>query len=152
FIVWGSTLGSIIGPNLTGPALRVGSALGVPATASAFLISVAGYALAALLVAVFLRPDPLTIARGLQRVAEPGRPVWATRSVSAILADVRVQIAFATLAISQFVMISTTSTSPVYLHDQRYHVQTIGLAVSLHLAGMYVASPLSGWLCDRLGR
>src|SRR5215467_4697762 len=39
FIVWGSTLGSIIGPNLTSPALRVGSALGVPATASAFLIS-----------------------------------------------------------------------------------------------------------------
>jgi len=31
-------------------------------------------------------------------------------------------------------------------------VQTIGVAVGLHLAGMYVASPLSGWLCDRLGR
>ena len=28
----------------------------------------------------------------------------------------------------------------------------IGVAVSLHLAGMYVASPLSGWLCDRFGR
>ena len=49
-------------------------------------------------------------------------------------------------------MISTTSTSPVYLHDQGYGVQTIGLAVSLHLGGMYVASPLSGWLCDRVGR
>jgi MFS family permease len=49
-------------------------------------------------------------------------------------------------------MISTTSTSPVYLHDQGHTVQTIGLAVSLHLAGMYVASPLSGWLCDRFGR
>jgi len=24
--------------------------------------------------------------------------------------------------------------------------------VSLHLGGMYVASPLSGWLCDRFGR
>jgi len=47
-----------------------------------------------------------------------------------------VQLALATLTISQFVMISTTSTSPVYLHDQGHHVQTIGLAVSLHLAGM----------------
>ena len=26
------------------------------------------------------------------------------------------------------------------------------MAVSLHLGGMYVASPLSGWLCDRFGR
>src|SRR5206468_4028199 len=72
--------------------------------------------------------------------------------LGAILGDVRVQLALATLTISQFVMISTTSTSPVYLHDQGYGVQTIGLAVSLHLGGMYVASPLSGWLCDRVGR
>ena len=49
-------------------------------------------------------------------------------------------------------MISTTSTSPVYLHDHGHTVQTIGVAVALHLGGMYVASPLSGWLCDRLGR
>ena len=31
-------------------------------------------------------------------------------------------------------------------------VQTIGLAVVVHLGGMYVASPLSGWLSDRFGR
>jgi MFS family permease len=28
----------------------------------------------------------------------------------------------------------------------------IGLAVSLHLGGMYVASPFTGWLVDRVGR
>ena len=49
-------------------------------------------------------------------------------------------------------MIGTTSTSPVYLHDHGHSVSTIGLAVSMHLGGMYVASPLSGWLCDRFGR
>jgi MFS family permease len=49
-------------------------------------------------------------------------------------------------------MISTTSTSPVYLHDQGHNVQTIGVAVSFHLDGMYVTSPLSDWLCDRFGR
>jgi MFS family permease len=57
-----------------------------------------------------------------------------------------------TLMASQFVMIGTTSTSPLYLHDQGHHVRTIGLAVSMHLGGMYVASPLSGWLADRAGR
>src|SRR6266508_2136014 len=65
-IVWGSTVGSIIGPNLMGPALRVGGLVGVSPTASAFLVSVAGYAVAALLVEAFLRPDPLAIARRLQ--------------------------------------------------------------------------------------
>src|SRR5437867_9567096 len=151
-IVWGSAAGAMIGPNLMGGALRVGGALGVSPTASAFLISVTGYILAAVLLEVFLRPDPLTIARRLHEIAEASRPTGRARPLGAILGDVRVQLALATLTISQFVLISTTSTSPVYLHDHGYPVQTIGLAVSLHLGGMFVASPLSGWLCDRFGR
>jgi MFS family permease len=151
-IVWGSTMGSIIGPNLMSPALRLGALFDLSPEASAFLISVAGFALAALLVEVFLRPDPLVLARQLQVAADAGRPVGRARALGAILGDLRVQIALATLTISQFVMISTTSTSPLYLHDQGHAVGIIGVAVSLHLAGMYVASPLSGWLCDRLGR
>jgi len=151
-IVWGSTVGSMIGPNLMGPALRVGALLGIESTASAFLVSVAGYALGALLIQVFLRPDPLTLARQAQEIVDAGAATVTTRSLGVILNDVRVQIALATLAVSQFVMISTTSTSPLYLHDQGHNVQTIGLAVSLHLAGMYVTSPLAGWLSDRFGR
>ena len=53
---------------------------------------------------------------------------------------------------SQLVMIGTTSTSPVYLHDQGHGVGIIGFAVAMHLGGMYIASPLSGWLSDRFGR
>ena len=151
-IVWGSTLGSIVGPNLMAPALRLGHWLGVEATASAFLVSVGSYALAALLVQAFLRPDPLAIARRLEADASRGRAAGPTRGFGAILGDVRVQIALAALSISQFVMIATTSTSPVYLYDQGHSVRIIGIGVSLHLGGMYVASPLSGWLCDRFGR
>src|SRR6266446_4759500 len=151
-IVWGSSAGSIIGPNLMEPALRLGRSFGLEPTASAFLISVGGYAVAALLVELFLRPDPLAVARQLHESAALGRSAEPARRLGEILSDVRVQLALATLTISQFVMISTTSTSPVYLHDQGHTVQTIGVAVSLHLAGMYVTSPLSGWLCDRFGR
>jgi MFS family permease len=152
FIVWGSAGGAIIGPNLLAPALALGTLLGIDREASAFLISVAGYGVAALLIELFLRPDPLAVARELQADAEQGRPIGASRSLGEILSDVRVQIALATLAIGQFVMISTTSTSPVYLHDQGHPVQIIGIATSLHLGGMYVTSPLSGWLADRFGR
>jgi MFS family permease len=150
-IVWGSTLGSIIGPNLTAPAIALGARWGVPATASPFLVSVAGYGVAALLTLLFLRPDPLAIAR-LDAAADTGGATGPARRLGEILADGRVQIALATLSISQFVMISTTSTSPLYLHDQGHSVGVIGVAVALHLAGMYVASPLSGWLADRFGR
>jgi len=151
-IVGGSALGSIIGPNLMAPALALGARLGIPDTASPFLVSVAGYGVAAVLTFLFLRPDPLALARRDAAEADAGRPAGLARSLGAILADVRVQIALATLSISQFVMISTTSTSPLYLHDQGHTVGTIGIAVSLHLGGMYVSSPLSGWLSDRFGR
>jgi MFS family permease len=150
-IVWGSTVGSIVGPNLMKPAVSAGALLGLSPVASAFLISVASYALAAILVEVLLRPDPLTIARRLEAPAADAPPALA-RSFGAIVQDVRVRLAFGTLMAGQLVMIGTTSTSPVYLHDHGHHVGTIGLAVAMHLGGMYVASPLSGWLSDRFGR
>jgi len=151
-IVWGSAVGSLVGPNLMSPAVRAGAYVGVSPAASAFLISLVGYGLAAILIEILLRPDPLAIARGLQERASSGGTLARARSLGAILGDLRVQVALATLTISQFVMISTTSTSPVYLHDHGYSVGAIGLAVSLHLGGMYVTSPLSGWLSDRFGR
>lgn len=151
-IVWGSTVGSIIGPNLMDPAVRVGATVGIAAVASPFLISLAGYGLAALLVHALLRPDPLALAR--ERETPPvGRPApRRRRPVGEIVREPRVALAFVTLAVSQLVMIGTTSTSTLYLHDQGHPVGTIGLAASLHLGGMYVSSPLSGWLCDRFGR
>jgi MFS family permease len=150
-IVWGSTIGSIVGPNLMGAVVGLGARVGLSPVGSAFLISIAGYGLAAVLVQVFLRPDPLAIARAAEPVAAGAAPAPARRP-GEILADARVRIAFGTLMASQFVMIGTTSTSPVYLHDHGHRVDTIGLAVAMHLGGMYVASPLSGWLADRLGR
>ena len=150
-IVWGSAVGSIIGPMLMAPAIGIGATLGVSRVASAFLISVAGYMLAAILMEAFLRPDPLAVARQLEP-ASPTRATQRGRASGLILREPRVIVAYGTLMVSQLVMIGTTSTSPLYLHDHGHAVGTIGLAVSLHLGGMYIASPLSGWLCDRFGR
>ena len=151
-IVWGSTVGSIIGPNLMDLAVRVGAAVGVSAVASPFLISLAGYGLAAALTQALLRPDPLALARlheprTVARGAGGGR-----RAVGDIVREPRVALAFVVLMVGQLVMIGTTSTSTLYLHDQGHSVGTIGVAASLHLGGMYVSSPLSGWLSDRFGR
>jgi MFS family permease len=150
-IVWGSTVGSILGPNLMAPAASVGAGLGLPPIGSAFLISVAGYGLAATLVGFLLRPDPLVIARQIEAPGAGGT-AGPARTRGEIARDPRVRIAFGSLMVGQLVMIGTTSTSPVYLHDHGHAVGTIGLAVAMHLGGMYIASPLSGWLADRFGR
>src|SRR5678816_879807 len=57
----------------------------------------------------------------------------------------RIRIALGALMACQLVMIGTTSTAAVYLLDHGHDVAMIGLAVSLHLGGMYVASPITGW-------
>src|SRR5262245_63798425 len=134
-----------------GLATELGRPFGLSAVGSAFIISLIGFSAASVTVWLLLRPDPLTIARHMDE-----GPTHATardaRSLTLIFQDVRVRIAVVTLMASQLVMIGTTSTSPVHLHDHGHHVHTIGLAVSIHLGGMYIASPLSGWLSDRVGR
>lgn len=151
-IIWGSTAGSILGPNLMPLAVHFGAPLGLTPTGSAFLVSVTTYALASLLIEVLLRPDPLAVARTIQSRAMGSTVAARARSIAEIFRDPQVRVALAALMVSQLVMIATTSTSPVHLHDHGHHVGTIGLAVAIHLGGMYVASPLSGWLADRLGR
>ena len=156
-IVGGGTVGSILGPNLVAPASRIGDVLGVGGPASAFVISIGGFGLAALLTEAFLRPDPLAVARRLDDGGASGRLASAgkvpdRRAVGLILRRPRVRIAFGALMTSQLVMIGTTSTAAVDLHGHGHGVDMIGIAVALHLAGMYAASPLTGWLCDRVGR
>ena len=151
-IVGGATAGAILGPNLLAPATSSGLALGLPVVGGPFLIGIVGFGLAALLIQLLLRPDPLALAHLYHhpetraRLGQPARSMWA------ILRLPRVRIAFGALMVSQLVMIGTTSTAAVVLHDRGHDVGMIGLAVSLHLGGMYICSPITGWLCDKMGR
>lgn len=151
-IVGGATAGSIIGPNLLAPATTLAGWIGLPTVGGPFLIGVGSFGLAALLIALFLRPDPLSIARVLHHVDPLARSSRAAQPLRTILRRPPVRIALGALMMSQLVMIGTTSTAAVYLHDNGHDIGMIGLAVALHLGGMYMASPVTGWLCDRIGR
>ena len=65
-VVWAVTIGAVAGPNLIRPGALVGEALGLPALAGPFVFSTAGLALAALLLLIGLRPDPLLLAARLR--------------------------------------------------------------------------------------
>ena len=64
-MVWAVTIGAVAGPNLIQPGTLVGQALGLPPVAGPFVISGAGLLLAAVLLFIGLRPDPLLLAREL---------------------------------------------------------------------------------------
>ena len=153
-IVWGSTLGSIVGPNLMTPVVRLGARAQAlaggqrlphqhrPATRWRPCWC-----------ELLLRPDPLAIASLFEERAtaerparppraaarDPGRAARAHRGRHADVGPAR---------------------------DDRHHLHVAGLSARprdirsapsaspwpMHLGGMYVASPLSGWLSDRFGR
>ncbi|GAA2865677.1 MFS transporter [Nonomuraea rubra] len=61
-----TTMGGVAGPNLAASTGDLAHGLGIPHLAGPFLLAGAAYALAALVLTVWLRPDPLLLARTLQ--------------------------------------------------------------------------------------
>ncbi|WP_200824712.1 MFS transporter [Nonomuraea solani] len=58
-----TTLGGVTGPNLAAPTGELAQALGIPYLAGPFLLAGVAYAMATLVLAIWLRPDPLLLSR-----------------------------------------------------------------------------------------
>ncbi|MDT9687775.1 MFS transporter [Streptomyces sp. P9(2023)] len=154
-VVWATTIGAVLGPNIAAPAGESVAGLGIPATAGPFVWAAGVFLVAALVVAVLLRPDPLLTARALA-APEEGQEAAAARSLRAGMRAVReaagARLALVTVAASHTAMVSIMSMTPVALSHHGAGIQLIGLVISGHIAGMYAFSPVMGWLSDRLGR
>ncbi|GGT65545.1 MFS transporter [Streptomyces lateritius] len=153
-VVWATTIGAVLGPNVAAPAGESVAGFGVPATAGPFVWAAGVFLIAAGVVALLLRPDPLLTARALSGPA--GSEEAAGRSLRAGLKAVRessrARLALVTVAVSHTAIISIMSMTPVALSHHGAGIQLIGLVISGHIAGMYAFSPVMGWLSDRLGR
>ncbi|HRI97938.1 MAG TPA: MFS transporter, partial [Nocardioides sp.] len=60
-----TTFGAVAGPNSVGVLGELASSLGIPVLAGPFLLASLAFAVAGLVLFVFLRPDPLILARRL---------------------------------------------------------------------------------------
>ncbi|MFF9014210.1 MFS transporter [Streptomyces sp. NPDC014870] len=153
-VVWATTIGAVLGPNIAAPAGESVAGLGIPAAAGPFVWAAGVFLVAALVVALLLRPDPLLTARALA-TSEEGQEADA-RSLRAGIRAVRqsagARLALVTVAASHTAMVSIMSMTPVALSHHGAGIQLIGLVISGHIAGMYAFSPVMGWLSDRLGR
>ena len=162
-----TTFGAVAGPNLMEPAGRVATAIGLPALTGLFLTSAAAFALAGLVLTVFLRPDPLLVAIGQRTEASataPAEPVHLAAAgptearaaappvpLRELLSPTTAVTGLTTVVVANFVMVAVMAMAPVHMHDHGHGLQFVGLVISLHVAGMFAPSPLSGWLTDRLG-
>lgn len=154
-VVWATTIGAVLGPNIAAPAGESVAGLGIPAAAGPFVWAAGVFVVAAVMVALLLRPDPLLTARALSGAEESasaaeGRSLRA--GMRAVRESSRARLALVTVAVSHTAMVSIMSMTPVALSHHGAGIQLIGLVISGHIAGMYAFSPVMGWLSDRLGR
>ncbi|WP_235029990.1 MFS transporter [Nonomuraea solani] len=153
-VVWASTIGSVAGPNLAKPADQIGMRFGLVENAGPFAFAALAFALALVVIVGFLRPDPLLLARDLDgtREAGPGRGRTIRTAWETLRANPMARRALVMIAVSHTAMVSVMSMTPVKLHHDGANLDVIGLVISLHIAGMYVLSPVVGWLADKAGK
>lgn len=144
-VVWTTTIGAVVGPNLWGPGAVIQKALNLPPNTGAFVIAVAAQLAAVVFYLVALRPDPLVLARG--RAVE-----LAPADDGVVRGRGGIVFAVATIALSHAVMVSVMSMTPVHMEMGGATLTIIGFTISLHIAGMYALAPVFGWASDRWGR
>jgi MFS family permease len=151
-VLLATAAGAIAGPNLVALTEPIAAALGVLEHAGPFAVAVVAYAIAATILVTLLRPDPLLASRdGAEGVSELASgwsgalralPSWPRLAL----------IGAAIMAASNVAMVAVMTMTPIHMGDAGQSLSAVGFVISLHVAGMYLPSPVSGWLADRYGR
>ena len=151
FVVWGSTIGAVAGPNLMEPAGSLAERFELPRLVGPYLVSATTLALATLVILIFLRPDPFLLAQ--RQSGEDRKAKGATRSaLEHIRTTPNALFAILSIAIGHIAMVSVMVMTPVHMAHVDVTLTIIGLVISVHVLGMYAFSPLVGSLSDRYGR
>jgi MFS family permease len=157
-VVWGSTVGAVLGPNLLQPAGAVAALLGRPALEGGMAVAFVGFVLMFAVTVLFIRVTPV-------RDVEPPPPTEGgivapdaataidarPASRRALLASTRARIAVVAMVSGQIVMVLVMTMTPVHVHDMGHGLATVGFVISAHTLGMFALSPVSGRLVVRFG-
>lgn len=150
FVVWGSTIGAVAGPNLMDPAGNIAELFNLPPLVGPYLVSALTLFLAALVIFIFLRPDPyLTAEKEASVVQHKGSTKAA---LSHIRSNPKALFAISAIAIGHVAMVSVMVMTPIHMKHVDVSLRIIGFVISVHVLGMYAFSPIIGSLSDRLGR
>jgi len=149
-VMWATTLGSVIGPNLSELGSRLGARLGLEPLTGPFLFALTAFAGAALVLSI-----GLTGRIGAEPAAGPGgsgqQRLGLAEALREGLRKPATRLAITAVVCSHTIMVGVMVMTPVHMAHHGMTLDLVGLAVSIHIFGMYGASPLMGWLADRLG-
>ena len=157
-----TAVGAIIGPNLVSLTGTLAIEVGVPPLVGPFMLAGAAYAAAGLVLWVMLRPDPLLLARSIDAAKSSqggktttGSSVSTTPAVASDSEPRRWSWALASgagiMILTQLIMVAIMTVTPIHIAHHGHSIDVTGVVIAAHVAGMFLPSPFSGWLVDRIG-
>ena len=93
-------------------------------------------------------PTTSPTPRGAAPAAEP-IGAWAAFRIA--VREPRSLFAILAIVCSHTVMVGVMVMTPVHMTAHGLSLSLVGVVISIHIIGMYGASPLVGWLADRIG-
>jgi len=153
FVVWGSTIGAVTGPNLMGPSGALAKAIGLPKLVGPYLLAMITLSCGVLVIRFFLKPDPyLTAAHLRDDPSKITKVLPARKALALIRKSPKALFAIAAIAIGHVAMVSVMVMTPVHMAHVDVTLTVIGFVISIHIVGMYAFSPIVGSLSDKIGR
>jgi MFS family permease len=150
-VVWGATIGAVIGPNLAAPASAFAASIGLPDLAGPYLVPILFVGTAMVLSIVTLRPDPYALADRSSPSDHPAAERTTTASLQSVLRRPNVPVAIVALVTGQVVMTLVMTMTPLHMTQHGHGLGAVGLVISGHTFGMFGLSPISGKLTDMFG-
>ena len=144
----GSGFGSLVSLSLFDP---IGRSFGLPDYAGSFLAGALLFLVAAAIIEIRLRPDPLVLAGGVGSDGKDTRLPFRA-ALRLILANPRARLAVLAMMVSQATMVGTMTLTPLHMNDGGQSKGAISIMLFSHILGMYALSPLVGRLADQVGR
>ncbi|MEY8755508.1 MFS transporter [Peribacillus frigoritolerans] len=148
-----TTLGAVVGPNLVNRMGEFADSIGVPTLAGPFILSAAAFIIAGLFILILLRPDPLVVSTAIANAKKKGDSVQTgTNLKNATINKKGVVVGAVIMILTQFVMAAIMTMTPIHMGHHGHGLGEVGLVIGFHIAAMYLPSPLTGILVDKLGR
>lgn len=152
-VVWAGTIGAIVGPALVAPLGALVAQLNVDPLAGAMAGGIILFALSAILLTLFLRPDPRDVARtyGAEQTEMRSASLPA-RNLRIVFRQPMARVAVASMVTGQAVMTMVMGVTSLYMHNNEHSLGDVSFVITLHVLGMFGLSPVTGLLSARIGR
>ncbi|HZX53972.1 MAG TPA: MFS transporter, partial [Ilumatobacteraceae bacterium] len=149
-VVWLGTLGAIFGPLLTPQWKKLAPHLGLDPSVGPIAFAAVLALVAAAVISLRLKPDPLAIIGGIDPTAPRAQPIKSVkRSWGSIKASPTVQLGLASMIVAQAGMVAVMTMTPPHMRDH-HQAGSSPYVIAVHIAGMYGMAPWVGRFVERI--